>query len=105
MSAELFLHLSKEVEHVDERRVAKVTIVDHGYSSNGGTEVDLTTPISLCLEFGSKYITFSSSDDDSGMFNSVGLNTTHTNAWEVLMHTSQDRSHLPCLLKLVNIAS
>ena len=48
--AELFLHLSEEDDCVGERCVYKVTIADRP-GNGGGTEVDLTAPVSLCEEF------------------------------------------------------
>ena len=78
MLVELFLHLSEEDERVGERRVVKVTIADRGSSSGGGTEVDLTAPVALCVEFCVNYVTSLLSDYDSGMSNSVGLNPTRS---------------------------
>ena len=46
--AELFLYLSEDNDRVDEQRVAKVTIADHGSSSSGGADVILTVPLLLC---------------------------------------------------------
>ena len=44
----LEITLAEDDELVGERRVAKVTIVDHGSSSGGGTDMDLTAPPSFC---------------------------------------------------------
>ena len=79
--AELFLHLSEDDERVGERHVAKVTSADRGSSSGGGAEVDLTSPVALCEEF--------------------SVNQTRTNALEVLIRASRDRSYLPCMFLLL----
>ncbi len=75
-----------------QRRALKVTIADRS-SNGGGTEVDLTAPVTLCEEFNAKYVTFFLSEDDSVTASSA-MNS-RPNAFQVLMRASQDRSHLP----------
>ncbi len=64
--AGLLLHLSEEDDRVGQGCALKVTITDH--SSNGGTEVDLTAPATLCEEFNA---TSFLSEDDSITANSA----------------------------------
>ena len=93
--AKLFLHLSED-DRVGERCVYKVTIADRP-GNGGGTEVDLTAPVSLCEEFDVKYVTFFLSSDESAT-SAPALNH-RPNAFQELMHASRDRSHLPSTIE------
>jgi len=92
MFGELFLKLREEVERVGQGRVCKVTNGERAGNA-GGTEVDLMAPVTLCEEFKCKYVTFFVTNDASAMATSAS--NILPNAFHVLMHASQDRSHLP----------
>ena len=75
----------------------KVTITDRP-SNGGGTDMDLTARVMLCDEFNAKYVTFLSNDESvtaTPPFNH------HPNVFQVLMHASWDRSHLPSIIYLL----
>ena len=75
--------------------IYKVTIADRS-GNGGGTEVDLSAPVSLCEEFNAKYVTFLSSDESAAA--APALNH-RPNAFQVLMHASRDRRHLPSTIE------